>query len=277
MVLSAWLSQVLQQFSSRRSNPLGRRAKTLPRTRLVQTSQVTESLETRTLLSNVTVGNVNEGSSLTITFPANTYVGSIQILTASSPSADYSDFGSQTISSTSTATTVTIVTNQDNVDEYDENFIVRISGTTGSGSGSGSYSPPTPFSNDYYGVIIDDDAAPVLRIQRLDTSGNLLSDNIVPETGYPSTARFRVIADHPTAKPASMNWSTVNGTATGTTLSSFDVNQYDQDFRLLTGQTLTLNPWTYSSSTEWIFRLASLQCQSIMIAGMKAKRLSASI
>ena len=255
MLLSGWLARLTSQIVS----PANKRPRRKGIAQQRQTSQISrgaESLETKVLLSNVAIGNINEGQNIVISFPGNTYINSVQFLTATTPSADMLDFNGYTISTTSSATTITIPTIptiQDNVDEYDENFVIRVMGTSGSGSGSGSGGGYQPISNDYTGQIIDDDAAPVLRLQRLDGSGNLMTNNVIPETGYIAQtgtlepARFRVIADHPTAKAAVLTWSTANGTAIGTTLSSFDVNQHNQDFRLLFNQTVNLTPWSYGS------------------------------
>ena len=249
MLLSGWLTRLASQVLSPATARRTRRKGIAWKRQSSATAQITEPLESRVLLTNVTMPN--EGQNVVICLPYVATIDNVQVLPATTPSADMLDFGTWSSTVVGGMTIVTRPTIQDNIDEYDENFVLRVTGvksvSSSGGSSSGGYQS---FAENFTGKIIDDDAAPVLRLQRLDGSGNLMPNNIVPERGYPDTARFRVIADHPTAKQAVLTWSTANGTATGTTLPSFDVNQHNQDFRLLSNQSLSLTPWTYGPANS---------------------------
>ena len=81
MLLSGWrgwltrlASQVLSPAATRRPRRKGiaQQRQTSP------ISRAAESLETKVLLSNVTIANINEGQNIVISFPANTYINRVE-------------------------------------------------------------------------------------------------------------------------------------------------------------------------------------------------------
>ena len=98
MLLSGWLTRVASQVLSPAITKRPRRKGIAQQRQTSQISRGAESLEAKVLLSNVTIGNINEGQNIVISFPASTYINSVQFLTATTPSTDMLDFNGYTIS-----------------------------------------------------------------------------------------------------------------------------------------------------------------------------------
>ena len=101
MLLSGWLTRLASQVLSPAATKRPRRKGIAQQRQTSHIAHDAESLETKVLLSNVTIGNVNEGQNIVISFPASTYINSVQFLTAATPSTDMVDFNTYTITSTS--------------------------------------------------------------------------------------------------------------------------------------------------------------------------------
>ena len=102
MLLSGWLNRLASQVLSPASTKRPRRKGIAQQRQTSNTAHQIESLESKTRLSNITLGYINEGQNIVISFPANTYINSVQFMTATTPSADMMDFSTYTITTTTT-------------------------------------------------------------------------------------------------------------------------------------------------------------------------------
>jgi len=146
--------------------------------------------------------------------------------------------------------TVSVPTIEDIRDEYDEEFEVAFTASVAD----------IYYESSTLGIagatIVDDDAAPTLRLQRVDAIGNqtdldgVFYDNTVPE--YHGVVSFDVIFSHPSSKEVELTFGTQDGSATGIAGTAFDSTKHDEDFELFTGRTQPLSSDYISDAIDFV-------------------------